>query len=377
MTPLQLCENVRLNISFGFTTFLLQLCTAAVFYSLSVAITNCLTSTMTTRDRTGLFLRYREEARTLHQRPLPTDNLPHPDITDEISASSEKKEDDSTLTITRGGMEPDWIFTFNDLKGDMAELEKMLEQVAALYAQHLLPSFEDKDTSHLEHEIRVRSHRLTDMLHAVEQKVRAISKASLTLDEVNDDRKDVEHVIRRNLQKRFATPLQELSMNFRKRQKAYLDKIKQMRESYGNDNSLVSVPLHDEQMRSRAGNENNDMNEDGPQPSGAFSETQLLAVENASALAEERRRELTHVASNINDLATLVKDIAALVVDQGTVLDRIDYNLEDVRLKTTLATRELSIADRYQSKRHALCCIIILATGCGIMTLILIYKWTS
>lgn len=354
---------------------------------------------MATRERTTLFLRYRDEARSLHRRPLPTDSPAHPELSDGSGvADSSKVNDgdartDSNATIVSVSMEPDWVFAYKELKADLAELDKMLEQLGTLYAQHVLPSFGDRDTSHLEQEIRLRSHRLTDLLHTVEQKVRAIvttqaqssrqhgeSQYELQTFEKND--KDVERVIRRNLQKRFATPLQLLSLNFRKRQKAYLEKLRQLRESYGEDENLVSVPLHDEttpSSKSQTSKMSTFDETSGPEEAAGqhVSQTQILMVENAAALADERKRELTRVAHNINDLATLVKDIAALVVDQGTVLDRIDYNLEETRMKTMAGTRELRIAENYQRKRHALCCIIILSIGCGIMTVILIYKWTS
>lgn len=323
---------------------------------------------MATRDRTGLFLRYREEARALHRHPLPPDNPPNPENPPPATTADEPTTEDPPTPITmRATMEPDWLFAFNDLKGDMTELDKMLEQLAALYAQHLLPSFGHQDTTQLEYDIRIRSHRLTDLLHSVEHKVRSIAK--------NQSSDAAEKTIRQNLQKRFATPLQILSMSFRKRQKNYLEKLRQMRESYGDaDDGLVSVPLHEHNSETTSETTPEALAAERPT---SFTDMQLQSVQNSSALAEERKRELSRVATNINDLATLVKDIAALVVDQGTVLDRVDYNLEDVRETTSAATRQLQIADRYQSKRHALCCIIILATACGIMTLILIYKWTS
>lgn len=352
---------------------------------------------MATRERTTLFLRYRDEARSLHRRPLPTDSPAHPELSDGsgVAGSSENNNGDvhtdSNATIVSVSMEPDWVFAYKELKADLAELDKMLEQLGTLYAQHVLPSFGDRDTSHLEQEIRLRSHRLTDLLHTVEQKVRAIvttqaqpsrqhggNQYELQTSEKNG--KDIERVIRRNLQKRFATPLQSLSLNFRKRQKAYLEKLRQLRESYGEDENLVSVPLHDETTPSSNSQTTQMFDEtSGPDEAAGqhVSQTQILMVENAAVLADERKRELIRVAHNINDLATLVKDIAALVVDQGTVLDRIDYNLEETRMKTMAGTRELRIAENYQRKRHALCCIIILSIGCGIMTVILIYKWTS
>lgn len=287
-------------------------------------------------------------------------------------------------------MEPDWVFAYNDLKGDIVELDNLLEQLATLYNRHLLPSFGEKDTSQLEHEIGILSLRLTELLQSVELKVRNIYKgndARVQKEASPGDEtmsRDVEGVIRRNLQKRFATPLQQLSMSFRKRQKAYLDKLKDLRQqddgsSSSTNNITTTTSASATSATTAHANEERRERERRNESFGnvAFSETQMLAVQDAAVVTEERKRELENVSRNINDLATLVKDLASLVVDQGTVLDRVDYNIEEVKTTTFAATRELRIADRYQRKRHALCCIIILAIGCAINAIILIHKWTS
>ncbi len=46
--------------------------------------------------------------------------------------------------------------------------------------------------------------------------------------------------------------------------------------------------------------------------------------------AQERDREVRNIVQSINDLAQIMKDLSVLVIDQGTIVDRIDYNMEQV-----------------------------------------------
>ena len=48
------------------------------------------------------------------------------------------------------------------------------------------------------------------------------------------------------------------------------------------------------------------------------------------AFAQERDREVRNILQSINDLAQIMKDLSVLVIDQGTIVDRIDYNMEQV-----------------------------------------------
>ena len=66
------------------------------------------------------------------------------------------------------------------------------------------------------------------------------------------------------------------------------------------------------------------------QISVGFTQQQLQVVDDLEAVAEERNAEITRIAQSIEELAQIFKELAVLVIDQGTILDRIDYNMEQV-----------------------------------------------
>lgn len=61
----------------------------------------------------------------------------------------------------------------------------------------------------------------------------------------------------------------------------------------------------------------------------------------------QRDREITTIAESITELADLFKDLSNLVIDQGTLLDRIDYNVEQMATEMEKAVGELRVATKY------------------------------
>lgn len=60
-----------------------------------------------------------------------------------------------------------------------------------------------------------------------------------------------------------------------------------------------------------------------------------------------RDRELQNITRSIAQLAELFKDLSALVIDQGTLLDSVEYNIEQTAVQVGEAVKELEIATRY------------------------------
>ena len=59
-----------------------------------------------------------------------------------------------------------------------------------------------------------------------------------------------------------------------------------------------------------------------------------------------RDRELTEIAKSIAQLGELFRNLSELVIDQGTLLDSIEYNIEQTAVHMEHSVRELDTAQR-------------------------------
>ena len=64
---------------------------------------------------------------------------------------------------------------------------------------------------------------------------------------------------------------------------------------------------------------------------------------NNDATIMQREREITDIAKGIIELADIFKDLSTMVIDQGTMLDRIDYNVERMAVDVKAADKELTV----------------------------------
>jgi syntaxin 16 len=59
---------------------------------------------------------------------------------------------------------------------------------------------------------------------------------------------------------------------------------------------------------------------------------------------EERSKEITQIASSISELADLFRDLGNMIVEQGTVLDSVEYNVQQTAKDLSGAVEELTVA---------------------------------
>lgn len=109
----------------------------------------------------------------------------------------------------------------------------------------------------------------------------------------------------------------------------------------------------------------------------SFSQSTLLQTKQQrlrhdpnEALIAQREREIEDIAQGIIELANIFQELQTMVIDQGSMLDRIDYNVERMAVDVKEADKELKVASGYQRKsikRKIMLLLAILIAGVFIL----------
>lgn len=95
-------------------------------------------------------------------------------------------------------------------------------------------------------------------------------------------------------------------------------------------------------------------------------QTKQKQLTSNDAAIMQREREITQIAQGIIELADIFKELQTMIIDQGTILDRIDANLETTLTEVKKADKELVVATGYQKKsvkRKLILFLLLLVVG--------------
>lgn len=253
---------------------------------------------------------------------------------------------DSQVSVEMSSLPPQWVEAAEEAREDLKLIREKLAQLTKAEQKRLLRVFSDDSSK--DREVETLSCQISDLVRKCEQQIHQVKSRGAALSS------DKDREFRQNVQRSLATQLQQLSQQFRQTQKEFLRDI-QKRQKGSNWDDGPSAGR-------------------GMDTDFGFTDTQLLELESLEMNATQRSEEINQIASSISDLNTIFKELAVLVIDQGSILDRIDYNIEQVVVQSSEANKQLQKAEKSQKSNRAMKCIYFLVIANLIMILILIVK---
>ncbi|XAR52672.1 hypothetical protein NMG60_11020856 [Bertholletia excelsa] len=317
---------------------------------------------MATRNRTPLYKKYRNALRSVRSPSfsspssasggpvieLSTTSFLNPNR-DYAPLSTEDPGSSSNGALTVG-LPPAWVDVSEEVAANVQCVREKMATLAKAHARALMPSFGDGKED--QHRIEALIQEITDILKKSERRLQRLSAGGPS----EDDN------IRKNVQRALATDLQSLSMELRKKQSSYLKRLRQQTE--GPDGVDLEMNL----------NGNNSSREDDGFDDLGFNEYQMAKLRKSEALTAEREREIRQVVESVNELAQIMKDLSVLVIDQGTIVDRIDYNIQNVAATVEEGFKQLQKAERTHKQGGMVMCASVLIIMCSILLVLLVLK---
>ncbi|TFK44709.1 t-SNARE [Crucibulum laeve] len=318
----------------------------------------------TTRSRTGLFLSYRDSrarsTRFSRSRLNTYDDSYAPDDEHEGLINST-----STAHVAIDvHLPPKWVDISEQVEEILTDTSTKIASLDKLHAKHVLPGFSDR--SHEEREIEALTTDITRDFRRCQSLIQKIGSIQTHAFPPDTQKPRHEALAAKNVQRGLAAKVQDLSAAFRKKQRVYMEKLQG--HAIKNQDLLIASGT----ISLKGSDGMTAVDDDIAAASHTQSQTQVHA--NPSSQLQTRDRELSEIAKSIASLAELFKDLSVLVIDQGTLLDSIEYNIEQTAVHVEDAVKELNIATTYQKNTGRRKCIFLLLLIIFGLILVLVFK---
>ena len=305
----------------------------------------------------------------------------------------------SSTSITVGESPP-WVQYKETIRRDVEQLKEDLHLLQNLHTARLRINFDPDSVQAQDQEIERVVDKITATLRRCEGNIKRIAMAG------GDPRKlqQQERQVMMNAMRAMAIELNTQSKTFRHAQKQFLDSHTTSTHTHAHlsthqcrgtlfpfaspsGGALCVSDLRQQQAEeaaeagtASAGREVRQLDsmvDTIMDPNQSLNAEQQQQLETIEVESQDRMKEIVRVAQSINELASLFRELNVLVIEQGTILDRIDYNVEQTVAKVKQGVTDLDKADDISKRAVTAKCIGALIVVVAILLLALIIKWSA
>ncbi|KAL7702270.1 QA-SNARE protein [Lotmaria passim] len=293
---------------------------------------------MATRDRTSEFLQYR----AIRPRRPETEQL--------------LAEEDN---MNRVYVTPLWVEKMDDVRRVEEQIKEQMTALEKLRKDHLKVEFSStRDESREEAAIEEAQDTIDRLFKQSEKGVKDLDIAYTR--DLPDGGTDAELSILRNVKMCLVNEINTISKQYRESQRRYMMDVKKQqlvsqRWAGGDRQKAVEQQLENDALMDQYLQK-------------GMTQEQVETIMLNQQMADERVKEFERIYSSIKSLHEMFKDMNTLVIEQGAVLDRIDYNMTITHTRVQKARQELQKAAEYQSAgTFKLCVLFMVVLIIGLM----------
>ena len=181
--------------------------------------------------------------------------------------------------------------------------------------KRLVIKFDDEENNKL-------NQNISRILNEITQKLKEVEKSIKEFTKENDNNDNTNNMIKLNMQQTLIKKISDFTKKFKINQEMHNKKYKDL---VGEDDPTFQINTSSKQN-------NNEVNN---------TIDNFLMTEEKDSVLMRRDTQLNDLLDSVNDLAQIFKDMQSLVMEQGSILDRIDYNIDIAATKYTSAKNSI------------------------------------
>ncbi|KAI1731758.1 SNARE domain-containing protein [Ditylenchus destructor] len=262
---------------------------------------------------------------------------------------------------------PSWVNVLDEINYEMTRIKTRKATLRELQQKTLSGlDFNEESSSPDQEKIKELTDEITTMFTHVRRLIRL-------LEESEPDRIRAYIRLRENVVSSLMLALNNLLHNFRASQSTYLKHLDSRRSNVDSFllASSASAPIP---YVMPPAEDNYDASSSNAADDEELSISQIQQIMQNEHMTKEREKEVIKISTSILELNNLFKDVASLILDQGTILDRIDYNVDVTAHRIKSAYKSVEKAQQYQRNRKMQFIVVLAGFAIFLMLLILLIK---
>mmetsp|Transcript_4496 Transcript_4496/g.3772 ORF Transcript_4496/g.3772 Transcript_4496/m.3772 type:complete len:269 (+) Transcript_4496:150-956(+) len=208
---------------------------------------------------------------------------------------------------------PFWVLCKDEIDDNLKKVEIKFEKLKLLERKRVTKIFKTTEVDDVQDLVQ----DITNDIRINEGKLKEIKRY--------EPQSDTDAKIKANVEIVVAQKLQEMTLTLRQRQRNYVSKLKELQ---GGEDSNINL-------------------------SDEYDEDELELDELEEYRAKHKDKEIQELSDSVRDLAVLFKELSTLVIEQGTIIDRIDYNVESALVNTQKGRKHLVSARKAQKSNRS------------------------
>jgi syntaxin 16 len=259
-----------------------------------------------------------------------------------------------------------YIESYKEVNNILDDLIVNFASLKNLQQERIKPKFNDEEIENkkIDREIKKLILKMMEKIKFCE----ALTKMENIKNNINNKisyENNLEEKVKKNIKMYLIGRIQNFINEFRRNEQKYMNYIKEMKgadnEYYINNN-----------------NNDNDLNESfsslDDEKENLNKDFLLTQEDDLQFQIKKRDEDINVLANSINELSGIFKDLQNVVQEQGTILDRIDYNIEVSYENSQRGLKHIKKADEHQNQSCFRNLILLLFGIIFVETIMIILK---